>query len=139
MHLGRIVMALMTKKWTKRDGGRQLARTGAGDIRIPAIFLTGYSGIPTSVRAMKAGAEEFLINPVDDQALVNAIQQAVEPDPVSFNLSEGMMRERLRPLPGSRVFSASPVFVLVGFSWTGLRSSHPSPGLGEIATGICGD
>jgi FixJ family two-component response regulator len=43
------------------------------DIRIPVIFLTGYSGIPTSVRAMKAGAVEFLTKPVDDQALVNAI------------------------------------------------------------------
>ena len=39
----------------------------------------------------------------------------------------------------SRVFSASLVFVLVGFSWTGLRSSHPSPRLGEIATRIFGD
>jgi FixJ family two-component response regulator len=43
----------------------------------PIIFITGYGDIPTSVRAMKAGAAEFLTKPLDDQILIAAIHQAV--------------------------------------------------------------
>src|ERR1700723_2556019 len=43
----------------------------------PIIFITGYGDIPTSVRAMKAGAAEFLTKPIDDQILVEAIRDAV--------------------------------------------------------------
>ena len=44
---------------------------------IPIIFITGYGDIPTSVRAMKAGAAEFLTKPLDDQILIEAIREAV--------------------------------------------------------------
>jgi len=44
---------------------------------IPIIFVTGYGDIPTSVRAMKAGAAEFLTKPIDDDILVEAIRHAV--------------------------------------------------------------
>lgn len=47
---------------------------------IPIIFLTGHGDIPMSVRAMKAGAVEFLTKPVRDQDLLDAIQQALERD-----------------------------------------------------------
>src|SRR5580658_1017539 len=43
----------------------------------PIIFITGYGDIPTSVRAMKAGAAEFLTKPVDDKILIEAIRNAV--------------------------------------------------------------
>jgi FixJ family two-component response regulator len=43
----------------------------------PIIFITGYGDIPTSVRAMKAGAAEFLTKPLDDAVLVQAIRDAV--------------------------------------------------------------
>jgi FixJ family two-component response regulator len=43
----------------------------------PIIFITGYGDIPTSVRAMKAGAAEFLTKPLDDGVLIEAIRQAV--------------------------------------------------------------
>ena len=43
----------------------------------PIIFITGYGDIPTSVRAMKAGAAEFLTKPLDDQILIEAIRGAV--------------------------------------------------------------
>jgi FixJ family two-component response regulator len=43
----------------------------------PIIFITGYGDIPTSVRAMKAGAAEFLTKPLDDQVLIDAIRAAV--------------------------------------------------------------
>lgn len=48
--------------------------------RIPIIFLTGHGDIPMSVRAMKAGAIEFLTKPFRDQDLLDAIHQAIERD-----------------------------------------------------------
>jgi len=49
---------------------------------LPIIFLTGHGDIPTSVRAMKAGAVDFLTKPVRDEDLLKAIRQAVEKDRV---------------------------------------------------------
>ena len=45
------------------------------DVQIPIIFVTGHGDIPTSVRAIKAGALEFLTKPFNDQDLLDAIQQ----------------------------------------------------------------
>ena len=53
--------------------------TKAG-IAIPVIFITGHGDIPMSVRAMKAGAVEFLTKPFADQQLLDAIHAAVERD-----------------------------------------------------------
>ena len=50
------------------------------NIHIPIIFVTGHGDIPMSVRAMKAGAIEFLTKPFRDQDLLDAIQQALERD-----------------------------------------------------------
>ena len=44
---------------------------------IPIIFVTGYGDIPTSVRAMKAGAAEFLTKPLDDAVVIQSIREAV--------------------------------------------------------------
>jgi len=43
----------------------------------PIIFITGYGDVPTSVRAMKAGAAEFLTKPLDDAIVIQAIREAV--------------------------------------------------------------
>lgn len=43
----------------------------------PIIFITGYGDIPTSVRAMKAGAAEFLTKPLDDEVMIQAIRAAI--------------------------------------------------------------
>jgi FixJ family two-component response regulator len=45
---------------------------------MPIIFLTGYGDVPMTVRAMKAGAQEFLTKPFSDEVLLNAIRQALE-------------------------------------------------------------
>jgi DNA-binding NtrC family response regulator len=50
------------------------------DVQIPIIFLTGRGDIPMSVRAMKAGALEFLTKPFDDEDLLQAIQQGIMRD-----------------------------------------------------------
>jgi FixJ family two-component response regulator len=59
------------------DLQRELAEA---NIHIPIIFITGHGDIPMSVRAMKAGAVEFLTKPFRDQDLLDAIQQALERD-----------------------------------------------------------
>ena len=59
------------------DLQRELGNAG---IRIPVIFITGHGDIPMSVRAMKAGAVEFLTKPFRDQDLLDAISQAIERD-----------------------------------------------------------
>jgi FixJ family two-component response regulator len=61
--------------------GIELQRELAGaDHQIPIIFITGHGDIPMSVRAMKAGAIEFLTKPFRDQDLLDAIQHAIEQD-----------------------------------------------------------
>ena len=61
------------------DIQRELA---ARNIRIPIIFLTGHGDISMSVRAMKAGAIEFLTKPFRDQDLLDAVRIALEQDRV---------------------------------------------------------
>jgi FixJ family two-component response regulator len=53
---------------------------GAANARLPIIFITGYGDIPMSVRAMKAGAVEFLTKPFRDQDLLDAVATALEED-----------------------------------------------------------
>jgi FixJ family two-component response regulator len=45
---------------------------------LPIIFITGYGDVPMTVKAMKAGAIEFLTKPLDDEALLTAIRDAVK-------------------------------------------------------------
>jgi RNA polymerase sigma factor (sigma-70 family) len=59
------------------DFQRELA---ARNICIPIVFLTGHGDIPMSVRAMKAGAVEFLTKPVRDQDLLDAVRVAIDRD-----------------------------------------------------------
>jgi FixJ family two-component response regulator len=55
----------------------ELAKEG---LALPVIFITGHGDIPMSVRAMKAGAVEFLTKPFHDQDLLDAIHAAIERD-----------------------------------------------------------
>lgn len=59
--------------------GLDLQTTIAGDRRnIPIIFITGYGDIPLTVRALKAGAVEFLTKPFNDEVLLKAMADALE-------------------------------------------------------------
>jgi len=62
------------------DFQRQLGDAG---IQIPIIFITGHGDIPMTVKAMKSGAVEFLTKPFLDQALLDAIHQALDRDRVT--------------------------------------------------------
>ena len=59
------------------DLQQELAKAG---VKIPIIFITGHGDIPTSVRAIKAGALEFLTKPVNREDLLHAIEQAIARD-----------------------------------------------------------
>jgi FixJ family two-component response regulator len=56
------------------------ARMAEAGIRIPIVFMTGHGDIPMSVRAMKAGAVDFLTKPFRDQDMLDAVTRAIERD-----------------------------------------------------------
>jgi FixJ family two-component response regulator len=56
------------------------AKLASAKIEIPIVFITGHGDIPMTVRAMKAGAVEFLTKPFRDQDLLDAVQLALERD-----------------------------------------------------------
>ena len=75
------------------DLQRELTAHG---ITLPIVFITGYGDIPMSVRAMKAGAMEFLTKPFRDQDLLDAIHQALERDQVARQHSREIAQLRAR-------------------------------------------
>jgi FixJ family two-component response regulator len=79
------------------DFQRQLAES---KIHIPLIFITGHGDIPMTVRAMKAGAVEFLSKPFNDQDLIDAIHVGLERDRVRRQQEAEIaaVRERLESL-----------------------------------------
>jgi len=58
--------------------GLDLQKLVADRIEMPIIFITGYGDVPITVRAMKAGAVEFLTKPLAEEALLGAIRHAIE-------------------------------------------------------------
>jgi FixJ family two-component response regulator len=79
------------------DFQRELAKAKN---EIPAIFITAHGDIPMTVRAMKAGAVEFLTKPFRDQDLLDAIQVALERDRTrrQREAEVAILRERLESL-----------------------------------------
>jgi FixJ family two-component response regulator len=60
--------------------GLELQQEIAGDYSPPIVFVTGHGDVPSSVRAMKAGAIEFLLKPFDNQELLRSIDVAIVQD-----------------------------------------------------------
>ena len=54
------------------------------EIQIPIVFITGHADVPMTVKAMKAGAVEFLTKPFRDQDLLDAVQSAIDGDRVAY-------------------------------------------------------
>ena len=75
--------------------GLELQRELA-DAAIPIIFITGHGDIPMSVEAMKAGALEFLTKPFRDQALLDAIHQAIKRDSANRKQQAEIAEQRAR-------------------------------------------
>jgi RNA polymerase sigma factor (sigma-70 family) len=76
---------------------RQLAEA---NIHLPIIFITGHGDVPMTVRAMKAGAVEFLTKPFRDQDLLDAVQFGLERDRARRQREAeiGILQERLESL-----------------------------------------
>jgi len=72
-----LVLDVSLRGTTGLEFQHQLAESG---IQIPIIFITGHGDIPMSVRAMKAGAIEFLVKPFRDSDLLDAVHQALDRD-----------------------------------------------------------
>jgi FixJ family two-component response regulator len=64
--------------------GLELQQRLADRTGMPIIFITGHGDVPTSVRAMKAGAVEFLTKPFDDAVLLEAVEGAIERSDVAL-------------------------------------------------------
>jgi FixJ family two-component response regulator len=71
------------------DFQAELAKAG---IKIPIIFMTGHGDVPMSVKAMKAGAVDFLTKPFRDQDMLDAVGRAIESDRTRRS-SEGAMTD----------------------------------------------
>ena len=79
------------------DLQQELGRAG---FHIPIIFVTGHADVPTTVRAMKAGAVEFLTKPYRRQTLIDAVRGAIERDRIARRerLDATALRERYEHL-----------------------------------------
>ena len=72
-----LVLDIRLPRVSGLDFQNQLAAAG---IHVPIIFMTGHGDIPMSVRAMKAGAVDFLTKPFRDQDMLDAVVAAIERD-----------------------------------------------------------
>jgi FixJ family two-component response regulator len=83
--------------------GLDLQRRVASDRSdMPIIFITGYGDVPMTVKAMKAGAVEFLTKPFGDDVLLTAIENAIDRSRAALDSEEEMraLRQRYATLSG---------------------------------------
>ena len=112
------------------DLQRQLA---AGDGALPIIFITGHGDIPMTVRAMKAGAVEFLAKPFHDQVLLEAIAQSLDRDAVARR-KRAVLNE-LRARHEALTPREREVFVLVARGLLNKQVAHEL-GISEITVKV---
>jgi FixJ family two-component response regulator len=77
-------------------------RVAAERTEMPIIFITGHGDVPMTVRAMKAGAQEFLTKPFSDDVLLAAIRQALERSRIALGREMEMqgLKDRYASLTG---------------------------------------
>ena len=92
---------------------------------MPVIFITGFGDIPMTVRAMKAGAVEFLTKPIREQDLLDAVQLALERDRIRRASEETLAKVKV--MFNSLTPREREVFVLVT---TGLMNKQIAGELG---------
>lgn len=80
--------------------GLELQKRVADRIDMPIIFISGYGDVRTTVKAMRAGAVEFLTKPLSDEPLLNAIRDAIERSSAALSHEAKMrtLRERYASL-----------------------------------------
>ena len=90
---------------------RELAKSG---VQVPIIFLTGHGDIPMTVRALKAGAANFLTKPFDDEELLNAVRQCTK-SVQGFQPGTGDRIKRPSPAAGRDVLTGANTKVFPPF------------------------
>ena len=112
------------------DLQRQLAKA---NIQIPIVFITAHGDIPMTVRAMKAGAVEFLTKPFRDQDLVDAVQVALERDRARRQREAGIatLRDRYESLSARER-------EVVGMVVSGLLNKQIAAGIGTTENTVKG-
>src|ERR1700722_1669189 len=94
------------------SSGLELQRDlAAAGIHIPIVFITGHADVPMTVRAMKAGAVEFLTKPFRGQELLDAVQEAITKDRSAW--SERVQIKELRARHESLTAREKEVMALV--------------------------
>jgi FixJ family two-component response regulator len=92
--------------------GLELQKCIAADrFELPIIFISGQGDVPTTVKAMKAGAQEFLTKPFHDEALLNAVSNAIEHSQTA--LERESEKQALRSRYGSLTTREKQVLVFV--------------------------
>ena len=117
---------------------RQLADAG---LRIPVIFMTGHGDIPMSVRAMKAGAVDFLTKPFRDQDLLDAVQLALARDRTrrADEQALSVLRDRLATLTSrEQEVMARVISGRLNKQIAGEMGTQRDHGQGYIAATSCG-
>ncbi len=71
----------------------ELVRLG---VKLPIIFITGHGDVPTSVKAMKAGAADFLTKPFREQEILDAVNKAIERDQIRRTVEQSELDMRAR-------------------------------------------
>ena len=84
--------------------GLELQQQLADRTEMPIIFITGHGDVPMSVRAMKAGAVEFLTKPFSDDVLLDAVRGAIERSRVALERDSALrlLQQRLRVVDAAR-------------------------------------
>jgi FixJ family two-component response regulator len=88
-----VVLALRMPMMSGLTLQEELTKTG---IHVPLIFVTGYGSIATAVRAMKAGAVDFLTKPINEQDLLDAVFVALERDRLRHAQEDALAGTRKR-------------------------------------------
>jgi FixJ family two-component response regulator len=115
------------------SSGLELQQHLAGGDAPPIVFISGHGNIPSSVRAIKAGAIEFLSKPFDDQDLLQAIHAAIDQDRISRReRSELAELQRRYNLLTPREREVLP-FVVAGYA---NKQTAADLGTSEITIGV---
>ena len=127
---GCLILDIRLPRLSGLDFQAELAKA---DIHIPIIFMTGHGDIPMTVRAMKAGAIDFLTKPFRDQDMLDAVTTAIERD--RSRRDEAKVRSSLRAAFATLTARERQVMTLVT---TGLMNKQVAAeiGVAEITVKI---
>ena len=88
--------ALVDVKMPGLDGMGLLHKMAEGNIRVPVVMMTGYGEVATAVKAMKAGAVDFLEKPLDEEELLTVLNRHLSHSQIAAQLEEQKVQAHAR-------------------------------------------